>query len=393
MKRWLLLAILGCLPVLPAATAGASPRSDWPSLDADAAHSNSNSQEKALSAKSVLKLKVKWALPIPPQSYPVVWDGQVFLPFAAGKKTHVRAVNAATGKTIQTYAKDAGGGMLASSAGLTVAGHTLQVLDPSTGEKQSVTPNPPGTSAGTYLDPTSDGSVLLAGYATSSRTSTANLYTIDPTSSAILHKLTSSTAQGTIAAHGRIVTQTDTGGAFYDEKTGRSIAKQRTVFGPWFAGSALSYTVATVAKKSVYVMAYNAAGKRLWYRAVGPPYLVQDWPHAVTAGAVFVERLRPTVGVEALDPLKGTVLWSRSLANVQRLAEANGVLFVLTYALGQPVRLVVLTAATGKPIGVISLSSEYYAFPAQNDLMIADGMVFIRAIGPGNVQQLVALGL
>jgi outer membrane protein assembly factor BamB len=393
MKRWLLLAILGCMPLIPASSAGASPHSDWPSLDADAAHSNSNSQEKTLTAKSVLKLKVKWALPIPAQSYPVVWDGQVFIPFAAKKKIHVRAVDALTGKTLHTYARDAGGGILAGTNGLALAGSSLQVLDPSTGAIQNTTGPPPGTSGGTYLNPTADSKVMLVGYATSSRSSTGNLYTIDLTSSAILHKLPSSTAQGTIGAHNRVLTQTGTGGALYDEQSGRSVAKHPAIFGPWFAGDTFSYTVAAVAKKSTYVMAYDASGKRQWYRALGPPYAVQDWPHAVTPTAVFVERVRPAIGVEALDPLTGAVLWTRSVANVQRLAQANGVLYILTYALGQPVRLVALNATTGSLIGVIGLSTGFYAFPEQNDLMVADGMIFIRAIGPGNVQQLVALGL
>ena len=136
-------------------------------------------------------------------------------------------------------------------------------------------------------------------------------------------------------------------------------------------------------------IAYDTSGKRVWYRTIGPPYLVQDWPHAVTPKAVFVERARPTIGVEALDPLTGAVLWSHTIANVQRLAQANGVLYVLTYGLGQPVKIVALNASTGALIGVIGLSSGYYAFPEPNDLMVANGMIFIRAMGPGNVQQAV----
>jgi outer membrane protein assembly factor BamB len=126
---------------------------------------------------------------------------------------------------------------------------------------------------------------------------------------------------------------------------------------------------------------------------VASPLAVQDWPHAVSKSAVYVQTLRPHVGVQALDPLSGTVLWTRSIANVQQIVLANGVLYVLTYGLGQQVRLVALHADTGVPIGAIVLSNGYFAFPAQNGLMVANGMVFLRAANATGAQVLVALGL
>jgi outer membrane protein assembly factor BamB len=108
---------------------------------------------------------------------------------------------------------------------------------------------------------------------------------------------------------------------------------------------------------------------------------------------VYVQVLRPQVGVQALDPLSGTVLWTRSIPDVQHIVLANGVLYVLTYGLGQQVRLVALHADTGVPIGAIVLSSGFFAFPASNGLMVANGMVFIRAANTTGSQVLVALGL
>jgi hypothetical protein len=393
MKRWPFCAILIFLVPVQASAASSSPHSNWSSLDADAAHSNSNPLEKTLTATNVLKLKVKWALPIPTQSYPVVADGKVYIPLSTRHKIHVRAVDALTGKTIHTYPQDAAGGLLVTTGGLVLAGHLLQLIDPLTGAKLEQMPAPSPLTGGTYLDPSSDGKVLLVGYATTTRSSTASLYTIDLTTGTILHKLGSSTAQGTIGSHGRILTVTSNGGAFYDETTGRAVARQASLFGPWFAGSTLSYTVASIGKKPVSLFAYDGTGQRVWKRTLAPPYIVDNWPHAVTSTDVFVERVKPTAGVEALDGLTGAVVWNRSIPNVQRLAEANGILYVLTYALGLPIKVVALKAATGKVIGAIGLSSAYYAYPEQNDLMIANGMLFLRAVGPNNVQELVALGL
>jgi len=56
------------------------------------------------------------------------------------------------------------------------------------------------------------------------------------------------------------------------------------------------------------------------------------------------------------------------------------------------VRLIALRAATGVPIGAIVLSLGYYAFNAANSLMVANGEVFIRTVGPGG-SKLVALDL
>lgn len=394
MKHWLLLAILGLVPALPAAPAGAAARSDWPALNADAARSNYNPQEKTISVRNVLRLKVKWALPIPEQSYPIVSNGIVYLPTAVGTKIQAQLVNARTGKRARRIIPaDVRGGMLATPTGAILAGKNLQTFDPVTGKKQSQLGAPPGSTGGLYLAPTSDGKVVLAGYATSTRSSTANLYTVDPTTGAIAHRLASTTAQGVIASRGRILTLTASGGVFYDELSGKSVGRTPAVFGPWFAGSTLAYTVATSTTRRLALMAFDGTGKRVWSRTLGPPYAVQDWPHAVTPNAVLVAREAPKAGIEALDPLTGAVLWNRSVPNVQRLADANGVLYALSYGLGQAIRIVALNDRTGAVIGAIALSPDYYAFTEQNDLMIASGMVFLRVMGPTNTEELVALGL
>ena len=389
MKRWLLTAILGCLPALTAAHVGATSTSNWQALDADAAHTNSNPDEKTLTAKNVLKRPVKWARPVPTLSYPVVMDGR-WTSRRPPARNDVHVVDVATGKTLATFTKDASGGILATDTGIILAGRVLQSLNAATGAQQAQIDAPVGLHGGIYLDPVADSAVVVAGYATSLRASTANLYSVDLSSNSIVHTMTSSTALG-IVANGRILMDTQTGGAFYDEKSGKSVAKQPAIFGPWFAGTTLSYTVAPVKGKNVSIMAYDGVGRRAWTRVIGPAYSVLDWPHAVTPTAVYVERAGPTIGVEALDPITGAVLWQRTVANVQRLAEANGVLYVLSYNLGEPVRLVMFKAATGAAIGAVTLSTQYYAYPEQNDLMIADGTVFLRVVGPGNIQQLLAL--
>ncbi|MGH2442619.1 MAG: hypothetical protein ACRDFX_05610, partial [Chloroflexota bacterium] len=121
-------------------------------------------------------------------------------------------------------------------------------------------------------------------------------------------------------------------------------------------------------------------------RVVGPNLATagSDWPHAMSDSVLAVKTLQPGQGVLALNPLTGHFMWKRKLANVQRLALANGLVFALTYNLGEPVHLVVLNAKTGSIIGgkVITLPLNYYAFNAENQLIVADGMVFLRLIGP-----------
>jgi outer membrane protein assembly factor BamB len=151
-------------------------------------------------------------------------------------------------------------------------------------------------------------------------------------------------------------------------------------------------TVASISRKNATLYAFNASGKRVWSVQVGPPTSAFGWPHAVTRTAIYVHTLTPHSAVEALDPATGKVLWSKSIGDIQRLAVANDLLFALTYGLGQPVRLAVFKATTGAPVGAVQLSTGYYAFSEANELMIAAGMVFIRAVGPSG-SQLLALGL
>ena len=75
------LLILGILLLAAGSTAGAAPSpSNWPSLDMDAAHSNYNTAETTLTARNVLKLKVKWTAPETNLSYPIVAGGSVYVP-------------------------------------------------------------------------------------------------------------------------------------------------------------------------------------------------------------------------------------------------------------------------------------------------------------------------
>src|SRR5579859_3668481 len=116
MNKLASLFILGILLLAAGSTAGAAPSpSNWASLDADAVHSNNNSTETTLTARNVLKLKVKWTAPETNLSYPIVADGSVYIPVLEGRKTHVRVVSPATGKPLGTFTKDALGGMLLRS--------------------------------------------------------------------------------------------------------------------------------------------------------------------------------------------------------------------------------------------------------------------------------------
>jgi outer membrane protein assembly factor BamB len=404
MKKLAYLLILG-LVLLPAqgSTRAAAPSSDWPSLNADAAQSNDNAAEQTLTAHNVLKLKVRWTYPrlnAPPPfpvladvSYPVVENGRVYVPVMSHGKVHVHVLDAATGKRLAVFPKDAAGGMLALGASLYLAGHILQEVDATTGEKLGQFDATPQVNGGTFLNPVTDQKVMVAGYASASRGTQNRLYGIDPGTKAILWKIPSISAEAALGA-GHVLTETSSGSEFYDESSGKGLASQRSVYSDWFAGSSgMAYTVATVKRGKATLYAFDQSGHRIWKRAIGPYMIAAGWPHAVSAQTVYVQTFKPNVGVEALDAATGRVLWRRAVPNVQRLVLANNLLFILSSALGQPARIVVLHANNGAPLGAIVLSSGYYTFSERNGLIVADGMVFIRAVGPGNTQVLVALGL
>jgi hypothetical protein len=109
----------------------------------------------------------------------------------------------------------------------------------------------------------------------------------------------------------------------------------------------------------------------------------RGWAHAATPEGVYVAMLKPYEGLEALNPSDGSVQWKVRLPGIQRLAAANGMVFALSNEMGMPLRLAVYRADTGKAVATLSLSSGYFAFSTSNELMIAGGMVFIRAVGPG----------
>jgi len=397
MKKLLSLFILGTLIISAQPTGYAAPAgSDWPSLNYDAAQSNYNPVEKTLTPQNILKLHArKWTIPVPSSvSYPIVTGGRVYVPVVSNGRVHVRAYDAASGKPVATYPKDALGGMLMINGNLYLAGHVVQVVDPANGNKLAQINPLPGTSGGTFIDPVGDRKVLVVGYASRNRKIPTRLYGIDRQANHVLWSSPSIIAQGTMST-GRIMTETTAGSEFYDESSGKPLVHQSTVHSDWFAGSVLAYTVASVKQgASATLYAYDGTGQKVWQRVVGPFMVTRGWAHAVGPDAIYVQAFKPRVGVEALDPESGQVLWSRPILNMQRMVLANGMLFVLTYGLGEPVRLLVLNATSGSLIGnkAIVLSAGYYAFPEQNGLMVADGMVFLRVVGPDG-PQLVVLGL
>jgi len=394
MVRLRSLVILGVLLFAgqPSARAAPAGTSDWPSLNADAAQSNYNAAEKTITSKNVLKVKVRWAASIPDVSYPVVANGRVYLPVISHGKVHVRAVNAVTGKQVSVYPKDALGGIVFNNGNLYLAGHIVQEVDPSTGNKLAQISAKPSVSGGSFLYPVTDNKLLVAGYAGLHPSAANALYAIDPQTNKVLWKLQSSSAESTLGT-GRILTQTAKGSELYDETSGRGVALRPNVYSDWFAGSLLAYCVAAIGRGKATLYAVDGTGRIIWKRAIGPSVINPHWPHAVSPTAVYVQTLTPGEGVQSLDPQSGTILWTRSIPNVQRLAEANGVLFVLSYGLGQQVRLLALHAGSGAPIGAILLSPGYQFFNALNGLMVASGMVFLRAVSPHGATQLIALGL
>jgi outer membrane protein assembly factor BamB len=403
MKKATPLIILWCalMAISPAARAAppAAP-SDWPSLNFDSAQSNYNSVEKTLSSHNVLKLKVKWVypgktcspgFPMADASYPVAAAGHVFVPVQSGSTIHVRELDALTGRCITRFTKDAQGGMLWNSGNLYLAGKYLQAFDPATGNLVARVTATSNLGGSIFVKPLADKKVILAGFANRVQSS---IYTVDAGSYQVLHRLPSTSAVAAVLT-GRVVTSTLTGSVFYDEATGKALARQPYFGSNWFAGPNLAYMVASPPRKNARLYAYGPNGGWAWSRTVGPVMATQntDWPHAVGPNTLYIQTLKPQEGIDALDPSTGAVLWTQRLADVNRLVLMNDVLLALTYPLGQQVRLAVLNPQNGKIIGAIVLSSGYSAFVANQDLMVANGMVYIRVVGPGNTPQLVALGL
>jgi outer membrane protein assembly factor BamB len=391
-KRVGSLIILGLLLLAGQLSARAAPlSSDWPSINFDAAQSNDNGGETTLTAHNVLKLKVRWTSPIAEASYPIVAGGRVYLPVVEHGKVHVQVLDALTGKQVAIYAQDALGGMLAANGNLYLAGSALQEVDPSTGDKIGQIDPSPRLKGATFLYPAAGRKVLVAGYAGAGPNASTTLYVVDLQSNRVLWKKPSTSGQGAIGT-GRILTRTSSGGVFYDQASGRAVAQARSVLSDWFAGSSLAYTVASVKGKNATLYAYDGTGHSVWTHVVGPRIVTDGWPHAMGKNMLYVQALSPRSEVQALDPGTGHILWTRPVGNVQRMVLAGEVLYVLTYGLGQPVRLLALKPGNGALIGGVVLSPGYYAFGAVNGLMVANGMVFIRAASASG-SQLLALGL
>lgn len=376
--------------------AHASPStSDWPSLNFDAAQSNNNLDEKALNSRNILKLKVRWFASIADASYPVIAGGNAYLPVVAHGKIHVRVLDALSGKSVALYPKDALGGMLVNNGSVYLAGRNLQAVDAAGGAKVTTISASPALSHGSFVYPISDDKVIIAGYASTKGRAPNTLYAINPQSNNVMWKAPSLDALGAIGA-GRVLTQTATGSAFYAEGDGHATAAPRSVYSDWFGNDSLAYTVASIAvanvkRRHATLYAYFPSGVLGWKRRVGPNMVAAGWPHAVTPDRLYIQTLLPQSGVSCLNATNGHQIWFRQIADIQRIVHVNSMVLVLTYGLGQQVRLLAFQAKSGKSIGAVVLSPGYYAFPEPNELMVADGMVFIRVEGAKG-SQLLALG-
>jgi outer membrane protein assembly factor BamB len=281
--------------------------------------------------------------------------------------------------------------LLVANGSLYLAGRSLVQVDPSSGEKLGQVKGNSTSTHATFTFPLADSKLILSGYSSDSRTVPNSLYGITPSSGQVVWKIPSMNAQGVLTG-ARVIALDAAGSVFYNETTGQPVATQKSLFSDWFAGDSMMFTVASVGKKGATLYAYGSGGKKAWAATVGPRINTQGWPHAVDGTGVYVAMMTPRQGVEGFDPHTGSVLWRRALPAVQRLAAANGLVFVLTAGIGQTLKLVVLHADTGKPVGQLALTGGYYAFPTNNELMIAGGMVFIRAVSPTGSTVLVALG-
>jgi len=393
MKRFSALIILGILLAAGQARVHAAPAlSDWPSLNADAAQTNWDQGEHTLSASNVLKISPKWVAPAADTvGYPVAAGRHVFVPFVSGRHAYVHELDGVSGKLIATYTKEAFGGMVFSAGSLYVAGYHLQELDPATGSQLAVIDTAPRLPRGAFLMPLADRSIILAGYTDLSLHAANTLYAFSSDLSQRLWHAPSLRAQGSIVA-GHVFTEITSGAAGYDERTGRHTFSRQLLHGAWFGGGKLLYVVGTLGTSPLTLFAYAGSGRRVWSRVVGPRLNVQDWPHASTGTLIYLQTLQPQAGVEAVDPDTGKVAWSQPVPDIQHLVVANNVLYALTYRLGQSVRLVLLRADSGKIIGSKVLQAGYFAFPSPNNMMVANGMVYLRLEGPQG-SQLVALGL
>ena len=388
MQKLATLFILGSL--LFAGRVSAAPAaSAWGALDGDASQSNFNSIEKSITPGNALKMSVKWSVAIAEQSYPVVSGGRIYAPVVAGKKIHVEVLDALSGKKVGSIPKDASGGMAAGPDGnLYLAGKSLQEFDPSTGQTVATIHPPAGATKGVFRNPETDGTIIVVGYESNS---VGKVYSINPTSGHVIRGYSSASAVGTISP-GNVLTRTLNGSAMYDEASGRVVAQQRFAGSNWFAGPDLAYTVGTGTSKQSSVFAFDSTGQRQWSHVVGPLLATSgEWPHAVSSTGVYLQTLKPQPGIIALDPSTGKVLWTRPLPDVQSLLAVGNVVFVLTYGLGAPVRLVGYNATTGKSLGAKEFSTGFYGFGTQNQLMAADRMLYVRMIGPSG-DELVALG-
>ena len=162
-KLWSLVIVGVLLLAAHPASRAASSSSDWPSLGSDAAQSNDNAAETAITAHNVLKLKVRWTAPIADVSYPIVVAGRVYVPMVSHAHIHVWVLDAATGKRLSVIFRDAPGGMLMVGGNLYVAGRYLQEVDPAKGTRLSRIDATPSTANGVFLYPVADQKLLVAG--------------------------------------------------------------------------------------------------------------------------------------------------------------------------------------------------------------------------------------
>ncbi|MGH2443939.1 MAG: hypothetical protein ACRDFX_12360, partial [Chloroflexota bacterium] len=314
MKRVIALIILGCIVAAGQTAQAALPAPDWPSRDGNAANGNYNAFETTLTAKNVLKLKVAWPpVAISDRSYPVVAGNRLYVPFNARKTVHVRAIDIKTGRALATYNKGACGGILVANGDLYLAGHILQVLDATSGQKLAQVRPPPGTHGCAFVYPQWDQNFILAGY---DGGSTSSVYVTDQKLTQVLRKLPSASASEAILS-GHVYTRTSAGSAFYDETNGKVLAHPSYLGSDWFAGTQLAYTVSAFKHHKTKLYAIGDTGKRVWSRVVGPNLATagSDWPHAMSDSVLAVKTLQPGQGVLALNPLTGHFMWKRKLAN------------------------------------------------------------------------------
>lgn len=383
------LCVLACVASAHQVSAQpAVPASDWPMLGHDATSSNRNPVDHALTRQTLVHIKVLWTHSLPTISYPIVSGGRVFAPTLTTKGVRVIEWDAATGKQITKIRREAIGGMVATDTDLVTAGSKLVASKLATGQVDFTSSALTGTARGQFLNPMLNGTTLLAPYVQFTTTASGRtrvqdrLFAVSALDWRSLWSVNGGSTAAPAASDSTVFTSAAHGSQFVELATGKRTTFKHYFATSWFSVGELAYGVTALPHELTTLYCLHPNGERVWSRVVAPPFATSTWPHAAAPGRVFVQVFEPVNGVQALDADTGKVIWTRVVPCVQHMAMANGLLYVASSCLAAPAVIVVLRATDGKQVARVPLPAGYMIYNADNQLMIAAGMLFVRAVGP-----------